>query len=61
MVTQLYHKAQVLVGMLEEKESSLTQWQRKGIYDYLEEAQRLIDTPDRRKSAQFERRANGHQ
>ena len=46
--TVLYHKASVLMGQLEDSEASLPEWKRKLIYDYLEEAQKIIGLEDRR-------------
>lgn len=53
----LFAKTKVLLGMLEDKEDSLSSWKWKLIYDHLEEAQTIITTPDRRKS---QRRENSY-
>ena len=54
----LYHKANVLMGQLEDCEASLPEWKRKMVYDFLEEAQKIIGLEDRR--VVHARRANGH-
>lgn len=55
--TGLYAKAGVVMGMLEDKETGLSDWKRKLIFDYLEEVQVLINKADRRKDHKLDRRA----